>query len=357
MTHSGSDASMTAQSKSSGEDTISTSPSPDQSSRPTARRQVLIRFGVLGVLIVLIGVFSAIRPHQFATGFNARTLLGDSATLIILATGLTFVVITAGIDLSIGSVLVFASVVAAKAMAAMGGASAGWGVILLGLLIAAAAGMAWGAVNGFLVTKARIPPLIVTLGSFGAALGLAQVITQGQDVQTVPQRLTSSIGTGLAFGMVPWVFVLAAAIAITLGLGLAYTRFGRHTYAIGSNPEAARRAGINVGRHLLKIYALQGTLAGLAGWVSLARFAGTTISGHGTDNLDAIAAVAIGGTSLFGGVGWVLGSVVGVFIPAVLQNGFLIVGLQAYWQQVAIGAVLIAAVYVDQFRRRAQANS
>jgi ribose transport system permease protein len=315
------------------------------------------RFGVLGVLILLIAVFSAVRPHQFATGFNARTLLGDSATLIILATGLTFVVVSAGIDLSIGSVLVFASVVAAKAMVALGGASAGWGAILLGLLIAAAAGMAWGAINGFLVAKAKIPPLIVTLSTFGAALGLAQVITQGQDLQTVPERLTSSIGTGLAFGEVPWVFVLSAAIAITLGLVLAYTRFGRHTYAIGSNQEAARRAGINVGRHLLKIYALQGTLAGVAGWVSLARFAGTTISGHGTDNLDAIAAVAIGGTSLFGGVGWVLGSVVGVFIPAVLQNGFLIVGVQAYWQQVAIGAVLAAAVYVDQFRRRARAKA
>jgi ribose transport system permease protein len=314
---------------------------------------VPVRFGVLGVLIVLVAGFSAVRPHQFATGFNSRTLLGDSATLIILATGLTFVVVSAGIDLSVGSVLVFASVVAAKAMVAMGGASAGWGGIALGLLIAAAAGMTWGVVNGFLVAKARIPPLIVTLGSFGAALGLAQVITSGLDVQTVPARLTSSIGTGLALGVVPWVFVLAAALAITLGLMLAYTRFGRHTYAIGSSPEAARRAGINVSRHLLKIYALQGTLAGVAGWVSLARFAGTTISGHGTDNLDAIAAVAIGGTSLFGGVGWVLGSVVGVFIPAVLQNGFLIVGVQAYWQQVAVGAVLVAAVYADQFRRRA----
>jgi ribose transport system permease protein len=357
VTHSDSDTPMIAQSKSSSEDASPTGPSTSQPSPRPRWRHVSARFGVLGVLMLLIAVFSTVRPHQFATGFNARTLLGDSATLIILATGLTFVVVSAGIDLSIGSVLVFASVVAAKAMVAMGGASAGWGVILVGLLIAAAAGMAWGAVNGFLVAKARIPPLIVTLGSFGAALGLAQVITQGLDVQTVPERLTSSIGTGLAFGAVPWVFVLGAAIAITLGLVLAYTRFGRHTYAIGSNPEAARRAGVNVGRHLWKIYALQGTLAGVAGWVSLARFAGTTISGHGTDNLDAIAAVAIGGTSLFGGVGWVPGSVVGVFIPAVLQNGFLIVGVQAYWQQVAVGAVLVAAVYVDQFRRRARAKA
>lgn len=354
MTSSGSDARMTAQSIGNGEGAIPTGPSTDRRGPPPNPRRVSVRFGVLGMLVLLIAVFSAIRPHQFATGFNARTLLGDSATLIILATGLTFVVVSAGIDLSIGSVLVFASVISGKAMAAMGGAQAGWGVILLGLLVAAAAGIAWGLVNGLLVAGARIPPLIVTLGSFGAALGLAQVLTQGQDVQIVPARLTSSIGTGLAFGAVPWVFVLSAAIALTFGLMLAYTRFGRHTYAIGSNPEAARRAGISVSRHLVKIYALQGVLAGIAGWVSLARFAGTTISGHGTDNLDAIAAVAIGGTSLFGGVGWVLGSVVGVFIPAVLQNGFLIIGVQAYWQQVAVGAVLVAAVYADQFRRRAR---
>ena len=113
----------------------------------------------------------------------------------------------------------------------------------------------------------------------------------------------------------------------------------------------ARRAGVNVDRHLIKVYALGGTLAGLAGFLSLARFGTTTIGGHSTDNLDAIAAVVIGGTSLFGGVGTILGTVFGVFIPAVLQNGFVIVGVQPFWQQVAVGAVLIIAVYLDQLRR------
>lgn len=315
--------------------------------------RILSRVGVLGVLIVLIAVFAIAKPDQFATAFNARTLVGNSSTLIILAVGLTYVIISAGIDLSIGSVLVFASVVSAKLMSSMGGETAGWGVILLGLAVAIAAGAAWGLVNGFFVAKAKVPPLIVTLGTFGAALGLAQVISHGVDIQNVPSHLTTSIGTGLAFGQVPWVFVMAGAIAIVFGLILRFTRFGRHTYAIGSNPEAARRVGINVDRHLIKIYVIQGMLAGTAGWVSLARFAGTTISGHGTDNLEAVAAVAIGGTSLFGGVGTILGSVVGVFIPAVLQNGFLIAGVQAYWQEVAVGAVLILAVYADQRRRRA----
>lgn len=315
--------------------------------------RILSRVGVLGVLIVLIAIFAIVKPHQFATSFNARTLVGNSSTLIILSVGLTYVIISAGIDLSIGSVLVFSSVVSAKLMSSMGGETAGWGVILLGLAVAIAAGAAWGLINGFFVTKAQVPPLIVTLGTFGAALGLAQVVSHGVDIQNVPSHLTNSIGTGLAFGQVPWVFIMAGVIAIVFGLILRFTRFGRHTYAIGSNPEAARRVGINVDRHLMKIYVLQGILAGAAGWVSLARFAGTTISGHGTDNLEAVAAVAIGGTSLFGGVGTILGSVVGVFIPAVLQNGFLIAGVQAYWQEVAVGAVLILAVYADQRRRRA----
>ena len=310
------------------------------------------RLGMLAALIVLLVVFSLARPRQFPTEFNFRTMLGDSSTLIILAVGLTFVVITAGLDLSIGSVLVFASIVSAKAMAAMGGASAGWGVILLGLIIAAAAGTAWGILNGTLVAYARIPPLIVTLGTLGAALGLGQVISNGLDVQVVPTALTSSIGTGTAFGAIPWIFILSISIALCLGLLLAYTQFGRHTYAIGSNPEAARRVGIRVSRHLVIVYAMQGALAGVAGWTSLARFAGTTISGHGTDNLDAVAAVAIGGTSLFGGTGAIGGSVVGVFIPAVLQNGFLITGVQAFWQEVAVGAILIVAVAADQWRRR-----
>lgn len=315
--------------------------------------RVMSRVGVLGVLVALIVIFSVAKPHQFATSFNARTLVGNSSTLIILAVGLTYVIISAGIDLSIGAVLVFSSVVAAKLMSSMGGETAGWGVILLGLAVAITAGGAWGLANGFFISKAKVPPLIVTLGTFGAALGLSQVISHGQDVQNVPMHLTTSIGTGLAFGFLPWVFIMAAVIAAVFGLILRFTRFGRHTYAIGSNPEAARRVGIGVDRHLMKIYVLQGMLAGIAGWVSLARFAGTTISGHGTDNLEAVAAVAIGGTSLFGGIGTILGSVVGVFIPAVLQNGFLIAGVQAYWQEVAVGAVLIAAVYADQRRRRA----
>jgi len=146
----------------------------------------------------------------------------------------------------------------------------------------------------------------------------------------------------------------ASVVALVFGIILAQTRFGRYTYAIGSNEEGVRRTGVNVDRHLIKVYALCGALAGLAGALSLARFGTTSIAGNTTLNLDAIAAIVIGGTSLFGGVGTVLGTVVGVFIPAVLQNGFVITGVETFWRDVAIGAVLIAAVYLDQLRRRTQ---
>ena len=298
------------------------------------------------ILVALIAVFSFLKPEEFFDVNNARNIATDAAVLLVLAVGMTYVIITAGIDLS---VLVFAGVVAAKVMNEMGGDS--WGVILVGLAAALASGLGWGLLNGFLVAKAKIPAFIVTLGTLGMALGSALLITGGVDQRDVPFRLIDTIGSGRAFGEIPYLVLIAAAVALVFGIILATTRFGRYTYAIGSNEEAVRRAGVNVDAHLIKVYAIGGTLAGLAGFMSLARFGTTTIGGHSTDNLDAIAAVVIGGTSLFGGIGSIVGTVVGVFIPAVLRNGFIIVGVQPFWQQVAVGAVLILAVYLDQLRR------
>jgi ribose transport system permease protein len=303
------------------------------------------------ILLAIVAGFTALRFQQFATVFNFRNIAADASGLLIIAVGMTFVIITAGIDLSVGSVLVFSGVIAAKVMLAIGGE--GWGAIVAGLAAGLLAGLAWGVVNGVLVTKARVPPLIVTLGTLGMALGSALLITGGIDVRGVPLQLTTTIGIGQLAG-VPYVVIIAAAVTAVGAVTLSMTRFGRYTYAIGSNAEAARRAGIDVDRHLIKVYALSGLLAGMAGMVSLARFATTTIGGHSTDNLAAIAAVVLGGTSLFGGIGTVLGTVVGVFIPAILQNGFVILGVQPFWQQVAVGAVLIVAVYIDQLKRRAQ---
>lgn len=321
---------------------------------PPTRWQLIVgnsTVWIFAILILIVVVFTAYEPTAFPTVSNFRNIATDASVLLILAVGETFVIITAGIDLSVGSVLLFGGVVSAKVMASIGGDSTG--VILIGLLVALAGGLAWGLFNGVVITKMKVPPLIVTLGSLGMALGAALLLTGGVDVRSVPNNLVLTVGIGRVGG-VPYLVLIAGGVAIVFGLILWITRFGRWTYGIGSNAEAARRAGINVDMHLIKVYALAGLLAGLAGWLNLARFSTTTVGGHATDNLNAIAAVVIGGTSLFGGVGAIAGTVVGVFIPAVLSNGFNVIGVQPFWQDVAVGAVLILAVYLDQLRRRAK---
>jgi ribose transport system permease protein len=301
---------------------------------------------------VIIAVFSVLNFDAFASVFNLRNIMIDASSLLIIAVGMTFVIITSGIDLSVGSVLVFSQVVAAMVMRAMG--AEGLTVILVGVMSALFSGVAWGLLNGFFIAKTRIPALIVTLGTLGMAQGAALLLSGGINVRgAVPSELVTTVGIGRLFE-IPYLVLIAVGVTIVGGLALHLTRFGRHTYAIGSNAEAARRAGINVPRHLIKVYALSGLLAGLAGYLQLARFTTTTIEGHGTDNLQAIAAVVIGGTSLFGGTGMMFGTVIGVFIPAILRNGFIIIGVEPFWQQVAVGAVLILAVYVDQLKRRAR---
>jgi ribose transport system permease protein len=303
-----------------------------------------------GVLIGLIVVFSILRPNAFPTAPNAHNIVNDASVLLVMAVAMTFVMVGGGLDLSIGSVLVFANVCAAEVMGSMGTDNAG--TLLVGLLVALASGAAWGLFNGFCITKLRVPALITTLGSLGAALGAAELITNGNDVRDVPLKLIN-VGTSSFLGFSPIVWV-AAGVTLLGALVLWLTRFGRHTYVVGSNPEAARRAGINVDRHLMKLYALSGTAAGLAGMLSLTRFATTTISGHSTDVISVITGVVLGGTSLYGGAGTVIGTVVGIFIPATLNNGLIIVGVQPFWQQLATGFILIAAVYLDQLKRRSR---
>jgi ribose transport system permease protein len=294
--------------------------------------------------------FSLAAGEKFLSTANFSLISQNIAVWAVLGVGMTFVIITAGIDLSIGSVLVFSSVVAARVMEHVGGD--GWGVAGLGLLAALVAGTAWGTLNGFLIAKAKIPALIVTLGSLSVALGLAQVITGGIDIRSVPGALTDFNTYEKVLGIPALPFVAL----VTVGLGaivLHRTRFGRYTYAIGSNQVGARRVGINVDRHLMLVYALSGAMAGLGAMLALAQFGTTTIAGQSLTNLNVIAAVVIGGTSIFGGEGSVFGTVVGLFIPAVLQAGFVIIGVESFWQGVAVGSVLVAAVYVDQSRRAA----
>ena len=304
-------------------------------------------------LLLMVLVFAALRPDAFATVNNLRNIAIAASILLVISVGQTFVITTAGIDISVGSMLVFSGVVASMVMAEVGG-GVGWTSAIVGIVAALLSGLAWGLVNGLLITKAKLPPLIVTLGTFGAVLGAAKVLTGGINLRTVPPELSRTLGIGRLFGVIPWLVIIALVVAAIAGVVLTQTRFGRYTIAIGSSEESARRVGINVDRHLLKVYALSGLLSGLAGIMSLARFSNTTIQGHDTDNLQSIAAVVIGGTSLFGGIGTMFGTVVGVFIPTTLQNGFVILRIQPFWQEVAVGAVLIAAVYVDQLKRRAR---
>ncbi len=305
---------------------------------------------MLLVLVGIVAVFSALSPRTFFTVGNAQGILSDVAILLVLAAGATFVIITAGIDLSVGSVLVFSAVVGAKVMEAVGGD--GWSTIMIGLIVTLIAGAAWGVLNGLLIARARVPAFVVTLGTLGAAYGLALVISDGIDIRAVPTKLVD-FGNGRWLG-VPIIAIVAAAVTAVAGVVLALTVFGRRTYAIGSSAESARRAGINVERSLVQIYAIAGLLAGLGAFLTLARFGTTTIAGNSTTNLQVITAVVIGGTSLFGGVGWMFGTTIGVFIPIVLANGFIIRGVVPYWQYVAVGAVLIIAVLIDQRRRTRQ---
>jgi ribose transport system permease protein len=306
---------------------------------------------VFAALVILMAVFTGLAPGKFLTlndlSLNAQT----TAPFLLMAIGETFVIITAGIDLSVGFVLVLCGVVAGEYYLSNGGPNAGVGTIWVGAILGLATGAAFGAAQGFAVAKLKIPPLIATLMGLGIAEGLSYLITGGSDLRSVPNILVSSIGQG-SLGGVQWLIVISFLVTLLTGLILAFTRFGRYTYAIGSSPEAARRAGINVDRHLIKVYALSGLMAGLAGILDLGYFSTTTISGHPLDNLTVITAVVIGGASLFGGRGSMLGTFIGVFIPELLATGLIIVGVNQYWQYILTGLVLGAAVYLDQIRRR-----
>lgn len=308
-------------------------------------------FQIMLVLFAITILFSGIKPSTFMTLYNFRNIIINTSIFAVLGVGMTFVIITAGIDLSIGSVLILSSVISCKVMASMGGQ--GWGTAMIGVVIALIVGGICGLINGWLVSIARVPAFIVTLGSMGAALGAAQIITGGIDLSTVPQVFVDRIGFGNIIGEVPMLAVISVVIAVIGAVILHKTRFGLLTYAVGSNPEGCRRVGINVNRHLIFVYTIMGFLAGLAGILSLAFYQQTTIAGQSSTALTIIAGVVIGGSSLFGGYGSIFGTVVGLLIPVVLQNGFIIIGVVPYWQNVVVGVFLVAAVYVDTARREA----
>lgn len=306
---------------------------------------------VFAALVIVLAIFTGLSPGKFLTLNNLSLTAQTTAPFLVMAVGQTFVIITAGIDLSVGFALVLSGVVAGEFYLGNGGANASAGTVWLGALIGVATGAAFGALQGLAVAKLKIPPLIATLMGLGVAEGLSYLITGGHDLETVPNKLSDSIGVG-SLGGVQWLIVISFLVTLVAGLILAYTRFGRYTYAIGSSPEAAARAGVNVDWHLIKVYALCGLTAGLAGVLNLAYYNTTTISTHPLDNLTVITAVVIGGASLFGGRGSMLGTFIGVFIPTLLTAGLNIANVNQFWQYILTGLVLGAAVYLDQVRRR-----
>ena len=318
-------------------------------------------FITLAFLLLLIVVFTALAPDKFGTVNNLTLLAQNVAILTVVSVGTTFVIATAGIDLSIPSGIILGEVLTVKALqmipvgdrmaVAISANEANIAVIVLPLLAALFAGLVIGVVNGVLVAYLRIPPMLATLATLGAGLGVGLLLMNGVNAATY--AIAEVADSDLVFG-VSNLIVIALVVVILGYIGMHMSVFGRHTLAIGSNEEAVRRVGIDIKRHLVKVYVVGGVAAGFAGYLSVAYFTTTSVAGHATDNLRAITAVALGGTSLFGGVATIIGTVVGVWIPAVLQNGFIIIRVQPYWQMIAVGAVLVAAVALDQWRRRSQ---
>jgi ribose transport system permease protein len=305
---------------------------------------------LLLVLVGMVVLFSVLNPVFFTVDV-AGNVLSDWAPVGLIAVAETYVVISGGIDLSVGATLGFAGVVAAYAMQAMTGSGMPDPlVIFLGTLVAAAVGLGVGIVNALLINVAKLVPFVATLATLGAAGGMSIVLTGGAPIGNGPQ---SAIALSVAWlGPFSWPVIVVVVIVVLAGLVLHLSRFGRHTYAIGSNPFAALAAGINVKRHLAKVYGLSGLLAGLAGMFLYIRLgSGAPTSGAGNE-LDAIAAVVIGGVALAGGVGRMTGTVLGSLILATVTSGLIIIGVQPNWKQVVVAILIAAAVSLQALRLR-----
>jgi ribose transport system permease protein len=306
------------------------------------------RLLALGALLLLLLFFSVVVPH-FASTNNYIDILTATAVNGVLATGVTFVIITGGIDLSVGTGMTFTSVVAGIVAVNMGLP------LPLGLLAALAAGALVGSINGALIAKAKLPPFIATLGMLYVTLGMAQVISDVHPIYFDQQPAFQDFFMGKPIVGIPnivWVMLGGAAVAWIL---LNKTVLGRYTFALGSNEEATRLSGVNVDRWKIIVYAVDGLFIGLAGIVIASRM-NSAQPGLGMGyELDAIAAAVIGGTSLSGGEGSVVGTIIGAFLISTLRIGLSVAGVPDQWKSVITGLVVIGAVYLDILRRRSRA--
>lgn len=306
--------------------------------------QRLLPFLTLAILFVALALAS---PH-FLTSTNLSSVVRQTAVINIMALGMTLIIIAGGIDLSVGAILAMGGLLGAMAMEK--GAS-----IPVGILVGVLTGAFWGVANGFLTTRLAIAPFIVTLGTLGIVRGLTLIISNGLPVHQLPAGF-SFLGEGTVVG-VPFVLWILLLCAVGMHVLLEHTRLGRYAFAIGSNPDAAFYAGIPVAFHTTAVYAIGGLLTGLAGMIEASRLmTGQPTAGQGYE-LQAIAAVVIGGGSLRGGEGSVVGTLVGAFIMGLLANGSDLLGISPYLQQAIIGAVIILAVTVDELRKRRMGGS
>jgi ribose transport system permease protein len=297
--------------------------------------------GILFVLIALCVILSIVAP-RFLTLRNVTNVVRQFSVIAIMSVGMTYVIITAGIDLSVGSII------------ALSGCMTAWFLvegypIWLSVLIGLALGTLTGIVNGLLIVKVRLAPFIATLGTMGIARGVVLALTMGYPIQPFPEAF-EVIGRGY-LGPIPIPVVIMTVVVIAGHIFLSRTTIGRYIYYVGSNPTAARLSGLNVGRILILVYTAAGLLSGLAAVVLVSRLTSAQ-SNMGTGwELDAIAAVVIGGTSLAGGEGSVLGSLIGAALMGVIKNALILLGVNVYWQSVVIGIVIVLAVALDAWRQ------
>lgn len=294
--------------------------------------------------LVVIFVYLSLASPTFLTINNMFNIISQTSVTAVIAIGMTFVIITAGIDLSVGAIAALAGVLGVGLMVNQGFS---WPLaVIAGTLIGGLVGL----INGLLVTATRLAPFIATLGMQSVARGLVYIVTGAVSIFGVPDTFRL-LGQGVIDGF-PVPLITLIVVAIIAHIMLSRTRLGRYTYAIGSNPEAARLSGIPVGRYLNYVYVLQGVLAGFAGMIAASRVAsGQPNFGIGLE-LDVIAATVIGGASLFGGQGTITGTLIGAFLIALIRNGSVLLNINIFYQDVIIGVVIWLAVIWDQFRRR-----
>lgn len=300
--------------------------------------------------LLLLFIFFALAAPNFLTTHNLAAVLRQSAVITIMAVGMTFIIVSGAIDLSVGSMMALTAILGTLLLtgADQAGFPAGLSIVA-GILAAVLAGAAAGWVNGAATTALRLPPFIVTLGTLGIYRGLSLYITGGIPVVRLP-RPFGWLAEGELAG-IPVPVLILAAVALGGALVLNKTRLGRYCFAIGSNPEAALYSGIPVSRYRISCFVLAGALTGLAGMIEASRLiTGQPTAGEGYE-LRVIAAVVIGGGSLSGGEGSITGTVVGAFIMAILSNGSNLLGISPFVQQIVIGLVIILAAAIDKYQR------